>query len=194
VSEGWRPDAYLDEIRAEIPRYDELQERAVEATRGVEVRSALELGIGTGETAKRVLAVHPATRLVGIDGNEAMLASARDALPGERAELRLSRLEDPLPAGRFELIYSVLAVHHLRGVEKAELFGRIAAALEAGGRFVLADVVVPERPEDAVVPIEEGFDFPDPLSEQLAWLSEAGFSATVVWSWKDLAVVQADLV
>jgi tRNA (cmo5U34)-methyltransferase len=194
VSEGWRPDAYLDEIRAEVPRYDELQDRAVEATRGVEVRSALELGVGTGETAKRVLAVHPAARLVGIDGNEAMLAAARDALPGEHAELRLARLEDPLPAGRFELIYSVLAVHHLRGVEKMELFGRIVAALEPGGRFVLADVVVPERPEEAVVPIEAGFDFPDPLSEQLGWLSEAGFSATVVWSWKDLAVVQADLV
>jgi tRNA (cmo5U34)-methyltransferase len=194
VSEGWRPDAYLDEIRAEIPRYDELQERAAEATRGVEVRSALELGIGTGETAKRVLAVHPAARLVGIDGNEAMLAAARDALPGEHAELRLARLEDPLPAGRFELIYSVLAVHHLRGVGKAELFGRIAAALEPGGRFVLADVVIPGRPEDAVVPIEEGFDFPDALPEQLAWLGEAGFSTTVVWSWKDLAVVQAELV
>ena len=111
----------------------------------------------------------------------------------ERADLRLARLEDPPPAGRFDLVYSVLAVHHLRGAEKAALFGRIAAALEPGGRFVLADVVVPERPEDAVVPIEEGFDFPDQLPEQLAWLSEAGFSATAVWSWKDLAVVQADL-
>jgi tRNA (cmo5U34)-methyltransferase len=195
MSEGWRPDAYLHEIRAEVPRYDELQERAVEATRRVEVRSALELGVGTGETAKRVLLVHPAARLVGIDGSEAMLAAARAALSGEeRAELKLARLEDPLPAGPFDLVYSVLAVHHLRGVEKAELFGRIAAALEPGGRFVLADVVVPERPEDAVVPIEEGFDFPDPLSEQLAWLGEAGFSATVTWSWKDLAVVQGDLV
>jgi tRNA (cmo5U34)-methyltransferase len=194
VSEGWRPDAYLDEIRAEIPRYDELQERAVEATRGVEVRSALELGVGTGETAKRVLAVHPAAKLVGIDGNEAMLASAKATLPMERAVLRLARLEDPPPPGRFDLVYSVLAVHHLRGAEKAALFGRIAVALEPGGRFVLADVVVPERPEDAVVPIEEGFDFPDQLPEQLAWLSEAGFSATAVWSWKDLAVVRADLV
>ncbi len=194
MSEGWRPDAYLDEIRADIPRYDELQERAVEATRRVAVRSALELGVGTGETAKRVLAVHPGARLVGIDGSEEMLSAAKAALPVERADLRLVRLEDPLPAGRFDLVYSVLAVHHLRGVEKAELFGRIAAALEPGGRFVLADVVVPERPEDAVVPIEEGFDFPDPLPEQLAWLSEAGFSTTVVWSWKDLAVVQADPV
>jgi tRNA (cmo5U34)-methyltransferase len=193
VSEGWRPDAYLDEIRAEVPQYDELQERAVEATRGVRVREALELGLGTGETAMRLLAVHPEARLVGIDGNEAMLAAARSALPAERVELRLARLEDPLPAGRFDLVVSVLAVHHLGGDGKAALFRRVAAALNPSGRFVLADVVVPARPEDAVVPIEEGFDFPDPLPAQLAWLGEAGFSATVVWSLKDLAVVRADL-
>jgi len=193
MSEGWRPGEYLDEIRAEIPQYDELQDRAVEATRGVHVRNALELGVGTGETARRLLAVHPAAGLVGIDGSEAMLAAAGAALPAERVELRLARLEDPLPAGHFDLAVSVLAVHHLRGDGKASLFERIAAALTSRGRFVLADVVVPARPEDAVVPIEEGFDFPDPLPEQLAWLSEAGFSATVVWSSQDLAVVRADL-
>jgi tRNA (cmo5U34)-methyltransferase len=193
VSEGWRPDAYLDEIRAEIPQYDELQDRAVEATRGAHVRNALELGIGTGETARRLLAVHPAARLVGIDGSEAMLSAAGAALPADRVELRLGRLEDPLPAGHFDLVVSVLAVHHLRGDGKASLFERVAAVLTPRGRFALADVVVPALPEEAVVPIEEGFDFPDPLPEQLAWLSEAGFSAAVVWSWKDLAVVRADL-
>ena len=193
MSEGWRPDAYLDEIRVEIPQYDELQDRAVEATRGVRVRNALELGIGTGETATRLLAVHPEATLVGVDGSDAMLAAARARFSAERVDLRLRDLGDPLPEGTFDLVVSVLAVHHLRGAEKADLFARIAEALAPLGCFVLADVVVPDRPEDAVVPIEEGFDFPDPLPEQLAWLGEAGFSATVVWSWKDLAVVRADL-
>jgi tRNA (cmo5U34)-methyltransferase len=197
VTEGWTPDTYLDEIRAEIPQYDEFQNYAVEATRGIHVRDALELGVGTGETAKRLLAVHPSARLVGIDGSEEMLAAARDALPDDRVELKLGRLEDPLPpltaGGRFDLVVSVLAVHHLAGEGKAALFERVAAALTDHGRFVLADVVVPAQPEDVVVPIEEGFDFPDPLPEQLAWLSEAGFFPTVVWSWQDLAVVRADL-
>jgi tRNA (cmo5U34)-methyltransferase len=192
VSEGWDPVAYLDEIRAEIPLYDELQLRAVEATRGLEALRVLELGVGTGETARRLLALHPEAELVGIDGSEAMLGAARATLPPQRVDLRVARLEDPLPEGEFELAISVLAVHHLRGSEKAELFHRVAAALAPGGRFVLADVVVPERPADAVIPIEEGFDFPDPLPEQLAWLEEAGLAATVVWSRQDLAVVAAD--
>jgi len=33
-------------------------------------------------------------------------------------------------------------VHHLDAGEKADLFRRVAAALEPGGRFVLGDVVV----------------------------------------------------
>jgi tRNA (cmo5U34)-methyltransferase len=192
VSEGWDPVAYLDEIRVEIPLYDELQLRAVEATRGLEVRRVLELGVGSGETARRVLALHVEAELVGIDGNESMLHAARAALPPERVDLRLGRLEEPLPEGPFDVVISVLAVHHLQPGEKTELFRRVAAVLAPGSRFVLADVVVPERPEDVVVRIEEGFDFPDRLADQVAWLEDAGFAVEVLWSRQDLAVVAAD--
>lgn len=193
MTEGWRPESYLEEIRAEIPRYEELQDRVVEATLGMRVRRVLELGVGTGETARRVLAVHPAAVLVGVDGSTEMLSAARAALPSERVDLRPGRLEDPLPTGGFDLVVSVLAVHHLQPDGKKALFRRIAAAVSARGRFVLGDVVVPERPEDAVIPLEDGFDFPDPVADQLSWLADTGFSTEVVWSWKDLAVVRADV-
>jgi tRNA (cmo5U34)-methyltransferase len=193
VTEGWRPDIYLDEIRAEIPRHEELQDRAAEATLGLDVHKALELGIGTGETARRVLALHPAATIVGVDGSGAMLSAARTTLPPDRVELRLARLEDPLPPGAFDLVVSVLATHHLPAPGKAALFRRIEAVLARGGRFVLGDVVIPERPEDSVIPIEEGFDFPDRLDDQLSWLAAAGFAASVVWSRQDLAVVRADV-
>lgn len=193
MTEGWRPESYLEEIRAEIPRYEELQDRVVDATLGMRVRRVLELGVGTGETARRVLAVHPAAVLVGVDGSTEMLSAARAALPSERVDLRPGRLEDPLPTGGFDLVVSVLAVHHLQPDGKKALFRRIAAAVSARGRFVLGDVVVPERPEDAVIPLEDGFDFPDPVADQLSWLADTGFATEVVWSWKDLAVVRADV-
>jgi len=193
VTEGWRADTYPGEIRAEIPRYDEVQERVVEATRGPDVRRILELGVGTGETTKRLLAAHPSASLVGIDGSGDMLAVARAELPVARVELRLARLEEPLPDESFDLVVSVLAIHHLVADEKARLFERVAAALVSGGRFVLGDVVVPERPEDATIAVEEGFDRPDRLDDQLAWLAAAGLGAQVAWSWKDLAVVRADV-
>jgi tRNA (cmo5U34)-methyltransferase len=182
------PSTYLENMRADIPVFDKLQEETARASEGVAVRDILELGVGTGMTAKRVLAVHPKAKLVGIDESEAMLAEADVA-----GDLRVSRLEDPLPEGPFDLIVSCLAIHHLDATGKRDLFRRIAAVLKPGGRFVLADVVVPERDEDAVTPTTPGFDRPDPLDRQLEWLREAGFEPETTWTWKDLAVVRADL-
>jgi tRNA (cmo5U34)-methyltransferase len=182
------PSTYLENMRADIPVFDKLQEETARATEGVAARDILELGVGTGMTAKRVLAVHPKAKLVGIDESEAMLAEADVA-----GDLRVSRLEDPLPEGPFDLVVSCLAIHHLDAKGKRDLFRRIAAVLKPGGRFVLADVVVPERDEDAVTPTTPGFDRPDPLDAQLEWLREVGFAPETTWTWKDLAVVRADL-
>jgi len=179
-------------MHSELPRYEELQQRTAEATREAEVRRALELGTGTGETARRVLAVHPAARLIGLDESPPMLERARDVLePGRIEELRVARLQDPLPEGPFDLVFSALAVHHLHAAGKRDLFRRVRAALDPAGLFVLADVVVPADPEDVVTPIEDGYDLPDRADDQVAWLGEAGFDAEVVWSWKDCAVIAA---
>jgi SAM-dependent methyltransferase len=70
-----------------------------------------------------------------------------------RCHLRVNRLEDPLPEGTFDLVVAALAVHHLDGAGKADLFARVAARLRPGGRFVLGDVVVREDPADVVTPI-----------------------------------------
>ena len=118
----WDPDAYLREMLAELPGYEELQEAVAVATDGADPGMVLELGIGAGETALRVLARHPGVRWTGIDASEPMLARARARLPG--ADLRLGRLEDPLPEGPFDLVVSVLAVHHLDADGKRDLFER----------------------------------------------------------------------
>jgi tRNA (cmo5U34)-methyltransferase len=188
----WKPEEYLALMHRELPDYERLQDEVAAASTGAKVHRALELGVGTGETARRVLGVHPEASLVGIDASEEMLARAREALPG--ADLRLGRLEDPLPDGPFELVFSALAIHHLDGPGKEDLFTRIALVLSPGGRVVIGDVVVPVDPHDAVTPMDEGYDMPSTLVEQLGWLAEAGFgSATVTWSKRDLAVLVGQL-
>jgi tRNA (cmo5U34)-methyltransferase len=182
------PGTYLENMQADIPVFDELQDETARATEGRDVRDVLELGVGTGETSRRVLARHRGARLVGIDESEAMLAAA-----DVEGDLRVSRLEDPLPEGPFDLVVSCLAVHQLEAGEKRDLFRRVAEVLRPGGRFVLADVVAPEREEDAVTPTTPGYDNPDPLALQLEWLRAAGFEPETTWTWKDLAVVRADL-
>ena len=183
------PEGYLESMLAEIPGYEELQEETALATEGLRATRILELGVGTGETARRVLARHPGAHLTGIDVSEEMLEEARRRLPD--ADLRVARLEDPLPEGPFDLVVSTLAVHHLDAAGKADLFRRVAAALAPGGRFVLADVVIPERPEDAVIPCTPGFDLPDTVPDQLEWLRAAGLEPSMTWARRDLAVLAA---
>jgi tRNA (cmo5U34)-methyltransferase len=185
----WDPDTYLELMSAEIPAFAEFQEQTAAAAEGVHVGAMLELGIGTGETARRVRAVHPDARLTAIDSSAEMLERARSEFPG--ADLRVARLEDALPEGPFDLVYSALAVHHLDGAGKRDLFGRVAAVLRPGGLFVLADVVVPDDPEDQQTPIDGEYDLPDRLDDQVEWLREVSFEATPAWVQKDLAVVRA---
>ncbi len=185
----WDPDTYLAEMAAEIPGYEELQEAVVAATAEVRATRVLELGTGTGETALRVLAIQPEAGWVGLDASEPMLARARERLPG--VDLRLQRLEDELPSGPFDLVVSALAVHHLDGAGKRELFSRVAGVLRPGGLFVLGDVVVPPAGQEGPIYIDWVMDKPDSVEDQLAWLRAAGLEAEASFVRVDLAVFRA---
>jgi tRNA (cmo5U34)-methyltransferase len=190
-ADGWDPDRY-DEVVESVPGYDELQQAAIEASlSGSPAEKVLELGVGTGETSQRLLAAHPTAHLVGIDASAAMLGAARASLPAERVTLSIGRIEDPLPDAPFDLVVSVLAVHHLTDPAKAALFGRVRRVVVDGGSFVLGDVVVPRDPARALVELEDGVDLPAPIDAQVSWLREAGFDASVVWERDDLAVFLA---
>jgi tRNA (cmo5U34)-methyltransferase len=188
----WKPDEYLTLMREEVPQYERLQEVVAAACGGGQARRLLELGTGTGETARRVLERHPGAALVGVDSSPEMLERAASVLPG--ADLVLGQLEDSLPDGPFDLIFSCLAVHHLDGAGKADLFTRAREALVApGGRLVIGDLVVPVDPADVVTPMDSAYDKPSTLEDQLRWMREADFAARVVWRERDLAVMVGEL-
>ena len=107
----WEADGCLETIRRELPDYERVQDEAAAATRGIRARTIVELGTGSGETARRVLALQPGARLHGIDDSARMLAAARAALAGRDILLEVGRLEGALPDGPFDLAVSALAVH-----------------------------------------------------------------------------------
>ena len=187
------PESYLAMMREAVPGYDRLEEEIAAAT-GAGARSVLELGTGTGETARRVLDRHPDAQLIGIDASPGMVKVARGCLPTDRVRLLVGRLEDHLPEGPFDLVVSCLAVHHLEGLGKADLFRRIARTLAPGGRFVLADVVEPVDPSYVVTAIDPEIDHPSKLDEQVAWLEAAGMLPQVTWTHRDLVVIVATLM
>lgn len=171
----WDPATYLETIRAEVPRFDELQHASIEAI-PFPPRRVLELGIGTAETARRLLEVHPEAEITGLDSSTEMVFRAREL----GIEVRLARMEDPLPDGPWDLVIGVLSVHHLTAGAKQNLFRRVR---EQSRSLVIGDVVVADR---QVTPLEEGFDFPERATDLAEWSG-----GTVTWEADDLAVVMA---
>ena len=170
------PDSYLAAIRAEVPRYDELQDAAVAAIPFAPSR-VLELGIGTGETTRRILAAHPEVEITGLDASPEMVFRARELVE----DVQLARMEDPLPDGPWDLVISVLSVHHLTDDQKQLLFRRVR---EQSRALVLGDVV---KADVQIAPLEPGVDFPDSANVLAEWCG-----GEVAWSADDLAVIVAN--
>jgi tRNA (cmo5U34)-methyltransferase len=76
----WDPDSFLARMRETVPGYERLQDETVAAT-GTNAGRVLELGTGTGQTAHRMLARHPAAVFVGVDASSEILEHARAVLP-----------------------------------------------------------------------------------------------------------------
>ena len=95
----WKGASYLAEITAEIPLYARLQEELAAATADVRPARILDLGTGTGETARRVLALHPDAELVGVDDSPDMLEHAR-RVPAAGARAAAGRAHRGAAAGR----------------------------------------------------------------------------------------------
>jgi tRNA (cmo5U34)-methyltransferase len=171
----WTPDEYLDLIRSEVPRYDELQEAAIAAIPFAPER-VLELGMGTGETTRRLIEAYPDVWVIGLDSSPDMVFRAREVYD----DVQLARMEDPLPDGPWDVVIGVLSIHHLRTDQKQELFRRVR---EHSRALVIGDVV---KAEVEVTPIDADYDFPEKATDLASWSG-----GTVTWQADDLAVIAA---
>lgn len=194
---------YDDDLRRRlIPPFDAFYGAAVEAL-GCTVharRRVLDLGAGTGLLSGFVARAFPEAELVLLDGAPAMLDRARTRLAAATTapvSLHVGDLRDPFPDGPFDAIVSGLAIHHLDGAGKRDLYRRAHEALAPGGVFVNAEQVraPSERLERRYVrwhreasvasgaseaeweAAEEPMraDRLATVEEQLGWLREAGF-------------------
>lgn len=136
----WTPDEYLERIRARIPGYDELQAQAVKAVPFPPGR-VLELGMGTGETTRRLIEAFPDAWVIGLDSSPDMVFRARQTYD----DVQLARMEDPLPDGPWDLVISVLSVNDLSDEQKQSLLRRVR---EHSRSLVIGDAFAPGELED----------------------------------------------
>jgi len=96
-------------------------------------RVAVDLGCGAGNITRLLAERWPAATIVGVDGSEAMLASARAA--GIRARFERADIADFRPDVAPDVIYSNAALHWLG--DHAALFPRLVRVLAPGGALAV---------------------------------------------------------
>lgn len=162
-------------------------------------KTVLDIGAGTGLFSSFIYELNPDLHFTLADLSSQMLDVARERFDGadnfEYLELDFSK--DPLP-GKYDIIISGLAIHHLEDADKIKLYKNVYAALNDGGLFINADQVAGKNvlfdslykyywretvsksglDREALIQAFERtkLDKLSPLESQLKWLEKAGFN------------------
>jgi len=202
--------------KASMPGYSALHRTLVWGIPFLPTRAfrVLELGVGTGTLMAAMLRAFPHAEFVGLDVSPRMIAAAHRRLHEfrDRVELLAGRLEDGWD-GRFDVVVSALAIHHLEDREKWGLFRRVHRSLAPGGYFGDGDDHLPEDPlfdsryaqlasaefgsrgsraSQLVWHEHERFDHPCSVDAEVAALGRARFAHVgVPWRYLGQAVVWA---
>ena len=143
---------YDDEIKHVIPGWENVHLLIEEIINQKvdKIGSVLELGIGTGLTAGKILQYLPDVRYTGIDFSEQMLYGAKEKLKDYDVDYLLADYAKiDLPQNN-DLVVSVIGIHHQEtDDDKKMLFQKIYNSLNKNGAFIFADLVTYRDPQTA---------------------------------------------
>lgn len=163
----WREEM-LRRLAAELP------ERA----------TVVDLGCGTGTFALALKERRPDAQVIGVDGDEEILALARAKTGAEAVEWREGLAQDlPVAARSADAVTTSLVLHHLLPEDKRKALAEANRVLGPGGRLHVADWGRPGDPLMSgaffVAQAIDGFDrTADHRAGRLpAFIEEAGFGS-----------------
>ena len=165
------------------------------------VRRILDLGCGNGRLLALARLARPGVEGVALDFSPTMLAAATTRF-AEDAQVSVVEhdMSEPLPdLGRFDVVLSSFAIHHLADERKPALYREVFHALEPGGLFCnLEHVASPTHAlhEAFYRALGQSVADEDPsnkcidVSTQLEWLRSIGFEdVDCLWKWRELALL-----
>lgn len=211
---------YSEAIERCFPRYREMLWAVMAYLPDRKFTSILDIGCGTGNLSVLIRQAYPGASLECVDLSADSLEVCEQRLQalatsGASTIRQADFAQLDYEPGRFDLIVSNIAIHHVPAAAKQRLFGQIQSWLEPGGLFTYADQFrgasedVYQRhignwrdQSFAAGGTAEEFemwmehqrehDHHDTLADQFHWLESAGLR-TVDATWRYLlwAVVQA---
>lgn len=168
----------------------------------------LDLGSGTGNLSLAVKKKFPKARITCLDLADSMIQQTQLKLADYRdVDYLVGDLRDLEALCEYDAVVSSLAIHHLQRGEQKSFYSKLYSALKESGVFYNADILqstvehlnqiyikkwkyfmlqnhAPEEVEKIWFPKHYEEDNPQPLSDHLKWLKEAGFQdVDVVWKY-----------
>lgn len=198
---GIKLSEYDARIRTFIPDYEEMLDVAAEAI-PAQVRTIVDLGIGTGALAARCSSKAKQARIVGVDVDPEIIKLAKRRLGRRATFLSGSFLGTEIPP--CDVVVASFALHHVRAHHaKSKLYERIYAALAGDGVLVTVDCH-PAHDRDMARKQHQAWmahlrnvynkseasrllsswareDFYTPLEFELELIRRSGFAAEVLW-------------
>jgi tRNA (cmo5U34)-methyltransferase len=210
---------YDRQIRRAIPHYDGALDLLVQVLKRScpDARRIVDVGVGTGELASRVVDAFPAAQLTGIDivPQYVDMARRRLARHDERVDLVEGDVTELRLPGDVDVYVSSFALHHMEDGVKQRVYRQMASGLRSGGVLANADFVGSSSSHYAAIFDELRIDRmraagmtdeevrshyvehrklerPTPLETQLAWLRGLGLSDVEChWKYLNLAIFGA---
>lgn len=200
-------DKYDADICRVIPGHEDLHgeiEKIVETyTKSHTVEKIADIGVGTGLTSERILKKIPQAKMVAIDFSKQMILGAKNRLENYNVEFILGDYAEIDFGKDFDIITSVIGIHHQNTEGKREVFKKIYKALKFGGIFIFGDLVTYRNKDNAAINDAKHYAFmaqnaedeqslkeweyhhkvlndPSPLEDQIEWLKNTGFKSVEV--------------
>ncbi|MGL5351920.1 MAG: class I SAM-dependent methyltransferase [Clostridium sp.] len=161
----------------------------------------LDIGSGTGLFSEILLKKYPNAKVTLIDLSDKMLDVAKKRFDNNPSfEFIVDDYTKHEFINKFDIIISALSIHHLSHIDKENLYKKCYNILEDNGVFINADQVLSpynstekmfsdlwrdfveksglSKSEISNAYERISFDNPSTLSDQLKWLTNAGFKTT----------------
>lgn len=205
---------YDVEVLAAIPHHHQLHRWIRNLLQVLAVGNALDLGCGTGLTSQLLLDEIPSLKLTVVDFDDPMLNIARGRLGPSVNYIQADYAELELGSEQYDLVVSVIGMHHQTDEGKRKMFRKIFQCLKPGGTFIFGDLmtyrdkrlaalnqakhfahlVKHARDEETLMEWAHHHLFLNllaPVEDQIKWLREVGFKANLEFMHINTALICA---